>query len=359
MSTRTRTAERVDAGEDLREFVDGQAEQKAHPLQRMSDYLGGAFSVADIVLIKDTVGRQSKPELALTNQELCLFLKTAASLGLNPMVKQIYAIKRFTKQGPQMTLQTSIDGYRVIAERTGCYAGQKPPEFMHDDKGNLIACRVTVQKITQGHLGEFTGEVFWDEYAPDDLKHPAAKFWKKMPHNQLAKCAEAQALRKGFPGRFEGVYVEDELHRADVEEMKRVKPTRVRSSTTKKRSEPPPPPASGPCDALGRMHAWADRAGGGQECLNAGCGAIDTEGGYAEEPQATGAPEWVKEAWRAAGYERDPSWCSPGECVTEGDICTRCGRVFDDEPELGRGSSNNDEPPEGGEEQGQDPEEAE
>ncbi len=46
-----------------------------------------------------------------------------------------------------MTIQTSIDGFRVIAERSGNYGGQSEPVFVEQD-GKLISCKVSTRTWT-------------------------------------------------------------------------------------------------------------------------------------------------------------------------------------------------------------------
>lgn len=149
----------------------------------------------------------------ITDQEFDLFVRVANHTGLDPFRRQIYAVKR---QG-KMTIQTGIDGYRAIAARTGVYAGQDDASFsgLSKNKQHPGTATVTVYKLVGGIRVPFTASARWDEYYPGD--GGVGTMWRKMEHNQLAKCAEALALRKAFPEELSGVYVEDTMLEADPE----------------------------------------------------------------------------------------------------------------------------------------------
>lgn len=142
-----------------------------------------------------------------SKDELQLFLYQCKRTGLDPLTRQIYCIHR----GGKMTIQTSIDGFRVVAERSGCYAGQSEPEFVEDEKGNIICCKVRVYKFSaKGDRYEASvGVAYWAEYAQQ------GPMWNKMKHTMIAKCAEALALRKAFPQDLSGLYTGDEMQQAD------------------------------------------------------------------------------------------------------------------------------------------------
>lgn len=140
--------------------------------------------------------------------ELQLFLYQCKRTGLDPLTRQIYCIHR----GGKMTIQTSIDGFRVVAERSGCYAGQDEPIFTEDEKGNIISCKVTVYKFASNgqRYPAAVGVAYWSEYAQ------AGPMWTKMKHTMISKCAEALALRKAFPQDLSGLYTTEEMQQADA-----------------------------------------------------------------------------------------------------------------------------------------------
>lgn len=155
---------------------------------------------SQIELIKKTVA------IGANDNELGLFLHQCNKTGLDPLAKQIYCIKR----GNKMSIETSIDGYRLIAARTGAYAGNDDPHYVMN--GNTIGvATVTVWKIVQGVRYPFTASARWKEYVPNGNQ---AFMWKSKPFLMLGKCAEALALRKGFPAELSGVYLEEEMQQA-------------------------------------------------------------------------------------------------------------------------------------------------
>lgn len=162
------------------------------------------FTREQIDLIKRTVA------VGATDDELKLFLYTCQKRRLDPLAKQIYFQKRRAKNGPdRVTIITSIDAYRLTADRTGLYAGNDDPVF--DSEESPSKASVTVWKFIRDTRCPFTASARWDHYYPgDDLGF----IWRKMPHLMLGKCAEALALRKAFPEELGGLYIDEEMEQA-------------------------------------------------------------------------------------------------------------------------------------------------
>lgn len=142
----------------------------------------------------------------LNTDQIPVFGYICKKTGLDPFVRQIYAIVR----GGVLCVQTGIDGYRLIAERTGRYSPGREPVFKENDKGEIISCTAFIKKMTlDGTWHEIAATAYFKEYTD------GKGFWVRMPHGQIAKCAEALALRKAFPDSLAGIYTTEEMDQAD------------------------------------------------------------------------------------------------------------------------------------------------
>lgn len=169
-------------------------------------------------LIKNHVLGVDKQGNPRSDEDLMLFLYTAKRTGLDPLVNQVYAVFRWdNRQGKEvMTIQTGIDGMRLVAQRSGDYAGQDDAKFLPEDESAQypIKASVTVFKMVQGTRVGFTATARWSEYVQLNKEGKPSNLWAKMPYLMLAKCAEALALRKAFPNELSGIYAKEEMDQA-------------------------------------------------------------------------------------------------------------------------------------------------
>ena len=152
----------------------------------------------DRQLIKETICKDA------TESEMKLFFYDCQRRGTHPLDRKIH----FTKRQGRYTPIVGIDFMRERADSTGQLAGIGEPEFTGTPKKDDFCAKVTVKKIVSGLTSEFVGVARWPEFYPGDA---VGFMWKKMPHNQLAKCAEAAALRKGFSAAMAGIYLHEEM----------------------------------------------------------------------------------------------------------------------------------------------------
>lgn len=158
--------------------------------------------------------------------ELDQFIHICRAVNLDPLRRQIYCFV-FSKNNPQyrrMSIVTGIDGYRAIAERTKNYRPDcHAPRIEYDESLKspatnplgIVRAEVTVYKHAHGEWFPVIGEAYWEEFAPfkDSVLDPKKDNWRKMARVMIAKCAEAQALRKAWPDDFSGLEIQEEVDR--------------------------------------------------------------------------------------------------------------------------------------------------
>jgi len=177
------------------------------------------FNETQIEILKNSICKGA------SNEEFEVFLMACSKTRLDPFMRQIYPIMRKSKNAngqytQSMTIQTGIDGYRLIAERTGRYSPGQEPTYMYDNNNKIVSATAYVKKQTKdGHWHTVSASAFLDEYCPVNFQGQPTGMWVKMPRTMLAKCAEAQALRKAFPAEMSGIYTKEEMDQADYQDV--------------------------------------------------------------------------------------------------------------------------------------------
>jgi len=159
-----------------------------------------------------------------TDDELRLFFYECARRGTHPLDRLIFPVARKDSEGGRrVTFQTGIDYLRAAAEETTRYVGQKsvdygPPIKQKTEKEEIDVPEwaevIVLRKDPEtGEVNEIPFKAFWKEFYPGEK---LGFMWRKMPNLMLSKCAEAGALRKGFPRKLGGLYINEEMEQAEA-----------------------------------------------------------------------------------------------------------------------------------------------
>lgn len=142
-----------------------------------------------------------------TDNEFAVFLELANKYQLDPFARQIWAVKYGNKPAQ---IFAGRDGFLNIAHRSGKFDGFGEPEFIYDDKGEVVAVKATVYRKDAAH--PFVQYAWMKE---DNLKQGV---WLTRPNTMLLKVAETRALRHAFS--ISGLYSEDEVKDSQPQEPK-------------------------------------------------------------------------------------------------------------------------------------------
>lgn len=216
-----------------------------------------------------------------SREEATVLLEIVKRRRLDPFSRQVYFVKRWDAQKREevWAIQTSIDGLRSIAERTGKYDGQDEPEYGTDDAGPF--CKVKVYRKDWSSNRYAMGIAYLSEFIQKKKDGTVTSFWQRMPRLMLAKCAEALAIRKAFPEDTGGLYISEEMPEQSAEPTQRLPPKRAEPVEETKEPE-----------AAAEVHQAE---------------VVETK------PAKRETPAHVKDLWDRAGKEygekgREPKW---------------------------------------------------
>lgn len=182
-----------------------------------------------------------------------VFLHQAQRTQLDPFTRQIYMIGRREKNqrtgdwDTKWTIQTGIDGFRVIADRNPLYGGQVGPEWCGEDgvwrdvwvsQKPPVAARVGV--IRKDWDRPIYAVALFREYCGRTGKGDLTRMWREKGALMVAKCAEALALRKAFPHDLSGVYTAEEMTQADQAAGAQPAPQQANNGHARAAAEPEP-----------------------------------------------------------------------------------------------------------------------
>lgn len=206
-------------------------------------------------LFMRTVGKE------LRGTEIDEAIEWCELYGANPFVKDIYFFV-FDKDDQAKRRVVPVLGiglYRKIAARTRNYRpDDTPPRITYDEKAisqanpaGIVDCEVSVFQHAHGEWHRITSKLRWEERAPiktggvtwektgefyppghkkagkpkyrkvidessPDVLDPDKRNWHTMPETMLAKCVEADAIRKAWPNETAGSYVAEEMDAAQT-----------------------------------------------------------------------------------------------------------------------------------------------
>lgn len=221
------------------------------PLQSVQPLRPRDYTASQLDLVKRTVAADCSTD------EFNLFIEVCKRVGLDPFRRQIYAVV-YSKDKPdkrKMSIITGIDGFRAVAARNRDYRpDDEEARIFYDDSlkdpainplGIEKAVVRAFKLAPNGQWHPVVGTAYWDEFAPIEQEYewietgevwpdsgkpkkekrptgkdklPVTSKWRSMARVMIAKCAEAQALRKGWPEDLSGVYAPEEMARAEMED---------------------------------------------------------------------------------------------------------------------------------------------
>lgn len=162
----------------------------------------------------------------VTDKEVAMYVQLCKAQQLNPFLKEAYLIKYSDKQPASIVV--SKDAFTKRAEAHPQYDGMKSGIIVMSKDGKITEREGAFHLPNENVVGgwarvyrkdkktETYDSVAYDEYAVRDGNGNINTMWRTKPATMIQKVAEVHALRKAFPERLSGMYVEEETDRAQV-----------------------------------------------------------------------------------------------------------------------------------------------
>lgn len=175
---------------------------------------------------RDILAKSALCEKLDENQK-AYFFEVVERTRLDPFVGQIRPdVRKKTEEDgtktPTLIIITTLQGLRVIADRTGQLDGEDAPEWCGSD-GQWMdvwladdppkAARASVHRKDRPRAQ--TQICRWDAFVQLKFGQGGNKipnpFWQRMGSHMLGKCSLAGCYRGAFPNQCSGLYISEEL----------------------------------------------------------------------------------------------------------------------------------------------------
>lgn len=176
--------------------------------------------------------------------DILTFALRTKNAGFDPMQGLLVPVYRASKVAEgrwqdKMSIQTTIDGFRLIAQRSGKYKGQLGPLWCGKDGEWKDVWVEDVPPVAAkvGVIHADFSEPLWsvakfNSYKQTKKDGGLIGLWSKMPELMIAKCAEGLALRRAFPQELADLYLHEEMDQAGPAVVMGAAPVAVAATAT-------------------------------------------------------------------------------------------------------------------------------
>jgi len=164
------------------------------------------YTMEQIQLIRTNVAQGA------TDDELRYFLYVARQRGLNPLLREIYWMRRHRRTSNGGYVDSSsiiigIDGARKIASASGKIDGLDV-DVIRNEEGKIEYGIATLWMRGSAH--PYIARAKLSEYTPSS----DSGMWKTMPETMIKKVAEMLVYRMAFADLLGGLYLKEEMDQA-------------------------------------------------------------------------------------------------------------------------------------------------